>query len=134
MEPIKVIVRFMDGKVMKGYANDFNPIRPSFHFNENVGSALSQPILIEIKDLKAIFFVRTFEGNSEYAERNNFMQGDLIQGRKAEVTFPDGEVIRGSTMGYDAQRLGFFLVPVDPKSNNIRIFVVTKAVKNFRFL
>ena len=134
MDQIKVIIRFMDGRIMKGYANDFNPTRPSFHFNEMNETSQNKPILIEVQALKAIFFVKTFEGNKEYGERNEFKQGDLVQGRKAEVTFSDGEVIRGSTMGYDPQRLGFFLVPVDSKSNNMRIFVITKAVKKFRFL
>jgi hypothetical protein len=50
------------------------------------------------------------------------------------VIFKDGEVLVGTTTGYDASRPGFFLFPADEKSNNERIFVVTAAVKTVRFL
>lgn len=135
MESVKVVVHCKDSRVVKGFAHDFNPTRPSFHLTVGTaGSSHDQSILLEIKEIKAVFFVKTFEGNKHYHERNKFIEGDRVQGRKVEVTFIDGEVIRGSTVGYDPQRLGFFLIPIDPKSNNIRIFVVSKAVKNFRFL
>ncbi len=87
-----------------------------------------------MKEIKAVFFVKTFEGNKEYNERKEFITGDRVQGRRVEVIFADGEVLRGTTVGYDPQRLGFFLIPVDPDSNNIRIFVISNAVKTFRFL
>jgi hypothetical protein len=134
MEPVRVVVHLKDGKIGKGYANDFNPTRNSFHFYEETGGSQKQSVLLEMKDLKALFFVKTFEGNRNYRERKNFAKDDLVQGRSVEVTFSDGEVIQGSTVGYDPQRLGFFLIPIDSNSNNIRIFVITSAVKKFRFL
>jgi hypothetical protein len=135
MEQIKVVLRFLDGRVVKGYTQDFNQTRPSFHFQRNTPeNSSNNSILIEVKDLKALFFVKTFEGDKEYDERKQFIIGELAQGRKVEVTFVDGEIIQGSTVGYDPQRPGFFLLPVDKRSNNIRIFVVTAAVKKFRFL
>jgi hypothetical protein len=51
-----------------------------------------------------------------------------------EVTFKDGEVLVGTTLGYDPSRPGFFIFPADPKSNNIRVFAVATAVKKVRFL
>jgi hypothetical protein len=51
-----------------------------------------------------------------------------------EVTFADGEILVGSTMGYDPNRQGFFLFPVDPKSNNMRVYAVCSAVKQVRNL
>ena len=87
-----------------------------------------------MKDIKAVLFVKTFESNKEYIERKEFIESDRIQGRRVEVTFADGEVARGSTVGYDPQRLGFFLIPVDSDSNNIRIFVISDALMTFRFL
>jgi hypothetical protein len=135
MEQIKVVLRYKDGKVVKGYSQDFNPTRPSFHFQKEPQDALgNQPMLIDMKVLKAVFFVKSFEGNKDYKKRKEFIQSDRSQGRKVEVTFIDNEVIQGSTVGYDPQRLGFFLFPADSGSNNIRIFVLSTAVKNFRFL
>jgi hypothetical protein len=135
MEQVKVIVRFLDGRVVKGYTQDFNPTRPTFHFRTNTPeNSLDTSNVIEVKDLKALFFVKTFEGNKEYNERKEFIPGDRAQGRKVEVTFIDGEIMQGSTVGYDPHRSGFFLLPIDPLSNNIRIFVTANAVVNFRFL
>ncbi len=136
METAKVVVRFIDGRVIKGYAQNFNPTRPTFHLIEEQTGALlhNQSILLDMKEIKALFFVKSFEGNREYDERKDFIEGDRIQGRKVEVAFIDNEIIRGTTVGYDPQRLGFFLIPIDPDSNNIRIFVVSTAVKRFRFL
>ena len=62
------------------------------------------------------------------------MEGDPCYGLKAEVRFTDGEVLQGSTLLYDPQQPGFFLIPPDLKSNNEKIFVVSSAVKEFHFL
>jgi hypothetical protein len=44
------------------------------------------------------------------------------------VTFADGEVFGGFTTGYSKDKQGFFVIPVDPKTNNSRIYVVAAAV------
>jgi hypothetical protein len=44
----------------------------------------------------------------------------------------DNEVIYGSTMGYNKQRKGFFVLPADPASNNVRIYVVASAIKEIK--
>ena len=41
--------------------------------------------------------------------------------------------MQGSVLGYDPKEKGFFLFPVDPGSNNLRIFVVNASVKKVRF-
>ena len=77
-----------------------------------------------MKDLKAIFFARDFVGNSEYGESQEL--GPQSQSRKAEVPFRDGEKLVGTTDTYNPQRVGFFLVPADPRSNDLRVFVIAK--------
>jgi hypothetical protein len=84
--------------------------------------------------LKAVFFVRDFAGNPMHEERKEYKEGEKPQGRKVEVMFKDGEVLVGTTLGYDPSRPGFFIFPADPKSNNVRVFVVSTAVKKVRFL
>jgi len=62
------------------------------------------------------------------------MEGDTPYGTTLEVTFGDGEVVVGSGMGINLKRQGFFISPPDPKSNNLRVFVVCSAVKRIRQL
>ncbi len=135
MEPIKVVVWLLDGRFLKGYFQNFNPANPSFYLLKQAENTPgSKPDQVNVIDVKGVFFVKTHDGNKDYRERKMFMEGDRAQARKAEVTFADGEVIQGSVVGYDPSKPGFFLIPLDAKSNNTRIFVVSGAVKNFRFL
>jgi Family of unknown function (DUF6982) len=133
MEPIKIVVRYKDGRVLKGFTQDFFPNKDRFHFHA-AAKASGDAKEILISDLKALFFVRDFAGNAQYQERKKYVEGEQPQGRKVEVTFTDGEVLVGSTLGYDPNRQGFFLFPADPKSNNIRLYAVTKSVKRVRYL
>ena len=133
MEPVKVVVRYLNGKVIKGFTQDFFPNKDRFHLRPAV-QASGDSAIVMVKDLKAIFFVQDFDGNSQYNERKNYGEGDKAQGKKVEVTFADGETLVGSTMGYDPNRQGFFLFPVDPKSNNMRVYAVCSAVKQVRNL
>lgn len=119
---------------MKGFCQDFSPKNPQFHLVSAEPGAGEQATRVLVKDLKAVFFVRDFGGNAQYNERRQFAEAERPSGRKVEVTFVDGEVLVGSTMGYDPQRPGFFCFPADPQSNNLRVFVVSSALKQVRFL
>jgi hypothetical protein len=43
------------------------------------------------------------------------------------VRFKDGELLCGYSLTYSVDREGFFMFPADPKSNNIRIYVLVGA-------
>jgi hypothetical protein len=132
MEQAKVVARFLSGKIIKGYTNDFFPKKTSFH----VGSDPSDPgIEVPIMDLKALFFVKDFEGNPDRDRRQDFEEGRAYQGRKAEIIFLDGEKMAGTVLSYDKERPGFFMVPVDEyEGNNTRAFIVSAAVQELKFL
>ncbi len=87
---------------------------------------------INIKDLKAIYFVKDLSGDSTYNEKNDVERAGL--GRKIKVQFSDSETQVGYTQGYAPGRPGFFVVPCDPDSNNLRVFVVTAATKKVEFV
>ena len=94
-------------------------------------AAASERMMVPLSRLKAVFFVRDFAGNAAYVEQKTADQPQ--HGRKVEVTFIDGEVILGSTLSYRPDGQGFFVVPTDPGSNNIRIFVMSGSVRHVRF-
>jgi hypothetical protein len=133
MEPIKIVLRFANGAVIKGSTRNFSPNKDCFHFIP-ADSPSNGAIEVLLKDLKAVFMVRDFIGTPQYNERKKYIEEEKPSGKRIEVTFADGEVMVGSTLGYDRNRLGFFIFPADPKSNNIRVFVVSSAVKSVRQL
>jgi hypothetical protein len=134
MELIKVVFRYADGQIVKGHTRDFFPNKPSFHVEVIDGVSKGGIIEVQLKDLKAVFFVKDFTGNPSYGERKHFLEGQQITGRKVKVMFRDGETLVGSTLGYDPNRQGFFFFPADPESNTLKIFAVMSAVKKVEFL
>jgi len=134
MEPSKIVVRYQSGKILKGYTQNFFPNKPMFHVNLLGASGSGDLVEVILEDLKAVFFVRDFTGNAKHVERKQLAPGDRPQGRLMEVTCKDGEVMVGTTTGYDPNRPAFFLFPIDPSTNNMRVFMVTSAVRTTRFL
>ena len=130
-EPIKVVARYKNGHMMKGFTHDFFPNKDRFHVTP-ANQGLGKPLEVLVSHLKAVFVVRDFTGDPQYVERKAYSKEDTPYGVPLEVTFADAEVIVGSCMGFDPKRIGFFIQPVDPMSNNRRVFAVTSAVKRVR--
>jgi hypothetical protein len=124
-----VVVRFADGTLQKGITNDFFPNKEAFHLSEKGTGEVRE---ISFRGLKAVFFVKSFEGNLEYRERTDGERPGF--GKKIEVLFRDGETLIGFTQGFAPNRTGFFVFPTDPESNNDRVFVVNAATEEVRFL
>jgi len=122
-----VVARFVDSRVLKGTTHDFSPHKPVFHLAVSDDPS-ARALTVPVGALKALFFVRTYEGDPKHVE-NRDIANAKGQGRKILVTFADGELLCGFTTGYSKDKQGFFVIPVDPSSNNSRVFVVTTAVK-----
>jgi|WetSurSiteA1Bulk_404760.scaffolds.fasta_scaffold00058_17 hypothetical protein len=129
----KVVARYADGRLLKGYTRDFYPDKRTFHVFSSKDVHDGGEV-VEVLDLKAIFFVKEFTGDRSYNERKSFLQNNQPVGRKIEVTFMDGEVLIGTTIAFAPYRIGFFLFPADMKSNNMQIFVIMAAVRKVCFL
>jgi len=126
----KVVVRYKNGAVIKGTTSDFAPNHTSFTLSA-VPPAPSGPVTVSFDELKAIFFVHSFEGNRQYHEQKLRIPEGTI-GRRYLLTFTDGETMRGTALGVNLSRNGFLLFPSDPGGNNKRIFVMHAAVKELR--
>lgn len=126
----KVVVRFKNGAVVKGTTSDFAPNRTSFTLAQDPPTS-GGPAIIQIEELKAVFFVHSFQGNKDYREQKlRIPEGQI--GRRYLLTFADGETMRGTALGVNLSRYGFLLFPSDTGGNNKRIFVVHSAVKELR--
>lgn len=130
----KVIARFLDGRMLKGFTNDFNPGRDSFHITEEGQPRGTAPIKVMRESMKAVFFVKDFEGNPAHQEKKDFSSTRVAGGRRIRVVFKDGEVLIGTTLGYQRGRPGFFLESVDDESNTLRCYVVASATSDISFV
>ena len=128
----KVVVAYLDGRRSRGCVCDFSPLKDTFRLVSESSLAQQKGAEVALKDLKPVFFVKDFRGDSKYKESMKIEEGK--QGRKVEVTFSDGEKIVGTTQGYNPKSKGFFVFPADAKSNSLRIFVVNWNVRDVKFL
>jgi hypothetical protein len=128
----RVVVRFVDGKLLRGYSNNFHPDAAHLHLSPDVNCAPGDRLFVPMTLLKAVFFVRDLAGNAEHVDSNCF--DHTPRARKVEVTFRDDEVMIGSTLNYKPQGQGFYLIPANSRGNNQRVYVVLAAVRHLRFL
>ena len=123
----KIVVRFRDGTMVKGYTHDFNPNKGIFHVAKaQEGNGVVQ---VSTADMKVVFFVKSFEGDKEHPNFDDFSMEKFksIPGLKLKIVFFDNEVIYGSNHGYSPQRKGFFIFPANKELNHERVFVIRDA-------
>jgi hypothetical protein len=125
-----VVARFRDGRTIKGTTYDFGPQKKAFHVIP-LGEERGKVSEVLLSELKAVFFVKSLEGKQDHP-----LAREVIEEKaeppglmKVKITFFDGETLVGTTHGYTLEREGFFIVPLEGDSNNLRIFVLSKAVQ-----
>ena len=127
----RMVVRYRDGRMLKGFGRDFLPERGQVHISSSPDAPPQSRITVLLAQLKAIFFVHDFDGVKPGAD---VPIATPTSGRRIVVTFLDGEVLTGVTITYTADGPGFFVTPTtDVKTNNHRIFVVGSAVRQVQF-
>jgi hypothetical protein len=122
----KVVARFADGRLVKGVSMNVDASKPMVH----VRTADGKMEEIRLADLKALFFVKSLDGDSTH---NEAMAAEAADPRARgshliELRFKDGERLVAFANRFPPLGAFFFLVPVDAKSNNIRILVNREQV------
>lgn len=122
-----IVAHFIDGTVRKGLSLDVDAKRPTCHLKTDMGATVE----VALADVKALFFVKSPGGRPEYDDKKAPAAGDsrLLGARRVRVVFADREEIRGLMNRYPPNTPYFFMLPLDPDSNNIRILVNRAAVK-----
>lgn len=117
----QVVARYADGRTLKGTTFDVDPKRPLCHIRTADGTMVE----VQLAELKALFFVRSFAGDPERSDAHEISPSDarLRGARLVEVRFKDGERITALSMRYPPPTTFFFLTPVDTGGNNLRILV-----------
>ena len=118
-----------DGIEIDGKRPHGNPLDwPTGRCRELRSMADAEGIEVPLTDLKAVFFVRSFEGDPGHDESKDLYQPRPPATRKVSVRFQDGEELVGHTRQLDRHRTGLFFTPLDPRSNNLRVFAPFAAL------
>src|SRR5437867_10903843 len=94
----RAVVAFADGRRMRGYIFDFSASKDSFRLSPGEDPLQTKGAEVKMKDLKAVFFVRAFNGNGGY-EESQPVEGQR-HGPRLEVTLWDGEKLMGTREAY----------------------------------
>lgn len=134
----KVVLRFNSGATLKGQLLDFSPKSDRLCFKE---TSAKDKINIDIQELKAIFFVKSFKGSINYKEHKAYTARNT-RNKKIFVKFKDGESLIGYLEGpipwekgfflsdKKMKLKGFFILPTDKGSNNSKIFIINSSVQD----
>jgi hypothetical protein len=133
----KVVLHFNGGSILKGRLLNFSPLKNRLSLKE---TSSKDKVGVDLQQLKAIFFVKSFKGDYKYKEQKAYT-ARKIYNKKIFVKFNDAESVVGYLDGLVPWDKGFFLsdkkmrtkgfslFPADRGSNNSRIFVINSAVK-----
>jgi len=143
---LKVVARLRDGNTIKGYLDappmeDFGSLfldtphsLPQEIRLHCVGS--DETLSLSLDSLKALFFVKSFEGRKNYREVKFFEKNPPIKGLWVRLKFYDEEYLEGIVRNSVQFLLdqGFFLKPPDLQSNNEILYVIKNSLVDFRVL
>lgn len=126
----KVIIRFLDGRVLKAYGDSFLPWEEEML----VKDAREQIVHVKLSEVKLIGFVKEFDSDGAVTHRPSPpLQYVAVPGKRVLLKFRDGEEMVGMTSLESPPKQGFFLMPLNPNSNNNRVFVNPGALASFHF-
>lgn len=120
-----IVANLLDGRVVKGISLDVDPTKPLCHVRTDQGI-----VKVKLADTKALFFVRDLTGDPARNDVQDPAPDDPRQhgSTRIEIRFKDGERLVAFTNRYPPRGAFYFVVPVDPASNNSRILVNQAAV------
>jgi hypothetical protein len=116
----KVVLRYLDGQVVRAYAPLFEEGSDPVPAADISGA----PLFVPLSQLKAVFFVRTFTGNPDYdPPRTSESAPARGSGRTVLLQFGDGERVAGEVHEKSDLAKGFYLTVLDPEDNNLLAYV-----------
>jgi small nuclear ribonucleoprotein (snRNP)-like protein len=130
------VVRLNDGSLLKGFLKNFSPDMESVVLRE---AETDKVHTLRTGDMKAVFFVKSFAGDYDYRDKKSYGMRKPT-GNRVFVKFKDGERLVGFIDGKvpwekgfflsrrENEEKGFFLLPADEDTNNIRVFVISSSV------
>ncbi len=126
----KVIVQFINGEKKAGNVLTINFNNPTFFLHSENAQGKTETQTVNMDAVRQILFPKPEAGGSFI--RTETIEQSVVAGASAFqllVEFNDGEVINGTTLKYNPNDKGFYLLPLNPGDRNERIYVNVGAVK-----
>jgi hypothetical protein len=134
----RVVIRYADGRVLRGFVarKDETALQDTPPESLAVKDSHGESVTVGASDIKAIFFVKSFEGNPDYTEFKVFSSRPTGKGVWVRVHFRDGEMIEGVAPNCleTYSKAVFYITPPDPGSNNQGVLVSKHYVKEMQVL
>lgn len=144
MSRLKVVAHRKSGQIIKGFVELNVPVNRDGMPESGPAplpksltihpSPEGRDVIIPVDTLKALFFVKSFDGDPAYAEIKFFNPAPKIEGLWIHVTFADGETTEGivsNNLDF-VNEPGFLMKPPDPHSNNHAVYVLKSALTRLK--
>ena len=129
-QPYKqVVVRYLDGRIEKGTPATWDIESEGFGLlPRDALPGSTEEIFVSFCDLKAVYFVRDFDGQ---IGKKLVSPETQMHGVRMRLTFHDYEVIVGSTaQNYNPNSARFYFFPTDQSGNTISMVVEREHLRN----
>lgn len=144
---LKVVAHLRNHKLVKGYTDSLpvsdlealltqSPIPVPRKIQVQTVGGTRKATTVPLESLKALFFVKSFEGRTDYKEIKFFETHPPIRGLWVRLKFFDNEFCEGvvrNSLDFLADP-GFFLKPPDPQGNNEIAYVLKASLTDFQVL
>lgn len=129
----KVLLARFDREPVEGF------VHASDGFDEKAVEILTQAgilLHIPVADIKAVCFVRDFDGGGTWREHRTFLTRPKTPGIWLRLLFRDGDSMEGmlSNNLMLMEPAGFSIIPPDPTFQNQRMFVPKAALREVQVL
>lgn len=127
-----MVIRTLQAKDFRGY---LNPAQLGQTESVDLLTLEGEHQQIELKDVKAIYFVREFTDNFE-PERKAFLSRPKLDGLWVRLKFKDNDTIEGIVSNDLLELLdrGVQIIPPDPRAESPRIFYPRTALSEMTVL
>jgi len=118
----QIVVKFLDGRILKGTPSSWDIDTEGFNLlPRDALPGSEEEIYVRFGDLKAVYFVRDFDGQ---IGKKIVSPSKQIRGTHLRLTFHDKEVMEGFTSeAYTASSPRFYFFPADQTGNTISLVV-----------
>ncbi len=129
----QIVVRYLDGRILKGTPASWDIESDGFSLlPRDALPGSTDETYVAFADLKAVYFVRDFDGQ---IGRKIVSPETQIHGTHMRLTFHDGEVLEGYTSeNYTETSPRFYFFPADQSGNTISLVVERHHLKKTEIL